>query len=337
MEVDEIVRTDSGNFVIRPYLPEDEAGVLTLWEAAFQKQLHPALWRWKYLENPYDRQIMLCVSEKGIPVAMYSGIPYRAVFKGEPTHFTHLMDNVSHPAFRGVIGGRRGLFVRTADALFDRWGGPHCSIFIYGFPGERHFLLGKRILKYTALSNNLSHMGVSAAELARRKLPFVGKIEPLMEIDGALDDQLKEARAYYPFAVFRDASFIDWRFMRHPEKTYRIWVYRSYFRKELKGYAVFSYEDDKAVMIDILMPPSNRTIQDFLARLGNELVRKGLNRIETLLPKNHFLTHAAKSAGFEIIEDQPIFVPTGRIFHPTLSFDWINENIFYTMADGDLY
>jgi hypothetical protein len=30
-------------------------------------------------------------------------------------------------------------------------------------------------------------------------------------------------------------------------------------------------------------------------------------------------------------------IPTGRVFLSSLSFDWASKNIYYSMADGDLF
>lgn len=335
--MERIVNTPKGDFIIRPYRAEDEKGVLFLWNAAFGKEMEPRIWRWKYLENPYGIQIMLCVSEDEIPVAMYAGIPYRSQWKGREIRITHLMDNMSHPAYRGVLGGRFGLFIRTANAFFDHYGGPQRSVFMYGFPGKRHFLLGKRILKYSAFPHGVVFLRASVKDLSVTSRLFSGKTGLIHPDDRSLDSIYGQYRPYFPFAADRDSAFLRWRFWEHPEKTYEIWGHRSFFSKALRGYAVVSIEDNKAYLVDIVAPPSNRVIQTFLGQLGTELAASGIETVETWLPKHHFLAKAAISSGFLPSAEPLGIIPVGRIFDPDLSFPWVSDHIFYTMADGDLF
>jgi len=78
-------------------------------------------------------------------------------------------------------------------------------------------------------------------------------------------------------------------------------------------------------------------VSAFLARLGAQFAERGIEKVETWLPGNHFLTKAAISAGFRPSEEPLGIILTGRSFHPSLSLDWASENLYYSMADGDLF
>ncbi|MBE9571228.1 MAG: GNAT family N-acetyltransferase [Proteobacteria bacterium] len=335
--MERIIETVHGRFVIRLYQAEDEKGVLSLWKAAFDKEMTLRLWRWKYLEDPYGHQIILCVSDTGVPVAIYSGIPYRANWRGETVRFTHLMDNSSHPAYRSALSGRTGLFVRTANAFYDHYGRPHALLFTYGFPGKRHFMLGEKLFKYRAFPDGVSFMVASTADLPRKIVPFYGKIERVMTIDSSFDHLWEACRCDYPLSVIRDAAFVGWRFMDHPEREYELWGYRSYLKKEWKAYAVFSAEDKKIRLIDMLAPSSSRLVCDFLGRMGAEFANRGIEMMETWFPAGHFLSKYAVSAGFVPFPEPLGIIPTARIFDHSPPFSWMAENIFFTMADGDLF
>jgi hypothetical protein len=165
---------------------------------------------------------------------------------------------------------------------------------------------------------------------------FGGRIEQIPDIDNSFDRLWKRCRDNYPFALIRDSDFLRWRFFKHPLRKYELWGYRPYLQKGLKAYAVFSLEDKKARLIDMLAPFSRRAIGDFLARLGAQFAERGIEEIEAWLPRNHFLADAAISAGFRNSQEPFGFIPTGRSFHPSLTLDWASENIYYSMADGDL-
>ena len=325
------VETGHGAVVIRPYRSGDEAGVLSLWKAAFGKEISPPLWRWKYLENPYPVQIGLAVGEDDRVLVMYGGIPYRANWKENRVSITHLMDIMSDPECRGS-----GLFVKTGMGFFDLFAGPERTCFYYGFPGKYHFDIGKKYLEYTDLENGVSFLRAETGALAQNSRRPGGRIERIMDADDAFDGLWERCGKDYPLAVIRDSAFLRWRFFEHPLREYEVWGYRSCFRRGWKAYAVVALEGETARMVDILAPPSGKTISDFLARLGDRFSARGIREIETWLPEDHFLARFAVSAGFRGFQEPLGFIPTGRSFHPGLSLDWASQHLYYTMADGDL-
>jgi Acetyltransferase (GNAT) domain len=334
--VEKGVGTDRGTFFIRPYEEKDERGVLSLWEAAFGKSMSPALFKWKWLDNPYGHQMMLCVGEDGTPVAMYSGIPFRANWQGETVRFTHLMDHSSHPAYRSALGGRRGLFVRTAAEFFDRYGGPHGSVFMYGFPGKRHFFLGEKLLQYVPLRGGMTFMSARPSDVAFQMRSFKGRIEAFDSVSGAFDVLSEACRSAYPFSVLRDAAFLNWRFLKHPERRYEIWGYRPFLGRTLKAYAVLFHEPESSCIVDLFSLDADVRLADFIARLVNAMAENGAQELKTWLPPDHFLTKGLVSGGFRTGPEPIGFIPGGRTFHDKLGMDQVSDQIFYTMADGDL-
>ena len=330
--MEKIIEIDQGKFVVRPYGPGDEIGVLSLWQTAFKKEMPPDVWRWKYLDNPYEVQIALCVSEDGTILVMYGGIPYRANWKGKTVCVTHLADIMSHPDCRGT-----GVFVRAGAAFFDLFAGPEATIFYYGFPGKYHFDIGEKYLEYSALKGGVSFLTTRTADLTQNKMRFGGRIEQITDVDDAFDSLWKVCCGDFPFAVIRDSAFLRWRFFEHPMNKYELWGYRPYLQKGWKAYAAFAVEGAKARMVDILVSSYGRAMNDFLARLGAQFVERGIAEVETWLPGNHFLAQAAISAGFRPSQEPLGFIPTGRSFHPSLSLDWVSNNIYYSLADGDLF
>jgi hypothetical protein len=329
--MEQTFETKKGKFLIRPYGPQDEEGVLSLWSAAFEKTLPPGLWRWKYVENPYGNQILLCVSEAGEVLAMYSGIPYRANWSGVPVSITQLMDIMSHPAYRG-----EGLFMRTAQVFKDFFGPPGGSVCLYGFPGKYHFQLGEKFLDYKPLTGGTGFLTAPCGGGFGQGFPFRGRIEPITDVDPDFDRLAGSYLPQYPFSLVRDSAFLRWRFLAHPQKRYQIWGYRGYRGRNWKGYAVIALKDKTASVVDLLVPNSKKTVRDFLARLKAQLGGQGVETVQVWVPNVHFAGAALISAGFEAGSEPFGFIPTIRILHPDLSWNWVSENIYYTMADADL-
>lgn len=335
------INTKNENFTIRPFQLEDERDVLDLWHAAFGRQMPYNLWRWKYIDNPYGYQIMLCVNESGVPVVMFAGIPYKAIGQGQCVRITHAVDNMSHPGYRGIMLGKRGLFVKTAETFFEFYGGPSKSVFFYGFPGKRHFLLGKYLLGYEQLPNRVCYFDISVKDLKTKGKTWGNKIEPF--ISNSNEQKLKELiqkeQGNLSLSIKRDTEFLKWRFVHHPQNRYEIWAYKSLLGKNLKGYAVLFFEQERAKLLDLFISSKERQVQDFWKKLGQELDRRKIEELEVWIPEGHFLTEALYSLGFADKPEPIGFIPAAvsRTFHSGFSYAWGARHLYYTMADADLF
>jgi hypothetical protein len=327
--MDETVEIEGGKFLIRPYRAQDEAGVLQLWRLAFDKELPERIWRWKFIDGPFGHRIMICVDRQENVLAMFSGIPYPANREGRVVEITQLIDNVSHPDYR-----RTGLFVRTIDHFIHHFNGPDRCVFLYGFPGMNHFSIGEKYQQYRRLAGGFTFLSARAAEIAGPSRP--GGIRLVPVADESFDRIWERCRPEYPFAVVRDSRFMRWRFDQNPVHRYQTWRYES-DPAGVEGHATFLVQGEKAVLVDLLMPNAPPCIREFLGLAAAELSGQGVDRIEGWLPAPHFTTRGLIEAGFTGGPEPLGIVPTGRSFDPSLPFDWASANIYYTMADGDLF
>lgn len=327
-----VTLADRGEFLVRPYQPEDEKYVLSLWKTAFQKEMPETVWRWKYTENPFGFHMLLCLNESGIPVVMYGGIPYRANWNGTPVEITNLMDIMSHPDYR-----KTGLFIHTGNAFFDRFGGPEKSVFLYGFPGSYHYEIGRKYLGYRKLAADVVYLHAAVDALIQSGFQkSTGCIEQNLIIDDAFDRLWQRCRGSYPLAIIRDAAFLSWRYAHHPVKSYEVWQYRVSRQGDMMAYAIFSIEAGTAVISDVMAPLSDIRLSDFWSVLGKMLYDRGVVSVATWLPGGHFMVQSAVSSGFSVCPEPTGIIPTLRIFDPDMDFAWACDHLFYTMADGDL-
>ncbi len=325
------IDTERGKFTVRPYHAEDEDGVRLLWNRAFHKEMPRDLWKWKYLCNPYQQQILLCVSEDGLIVAYYGGIPYRTNLEGKTVEITQLMDIMSHPDYR-----KTGIFIKTAHLFFDYAHHQNHSLFFYGYPGKYHLDLGEKYLGYKALLTPMVFLKIPTAELAAKKTELAGKISRIEKIGNSFDHLWKRCQKDYPLSVIRDSAFVRWRYAEHPLHTYEIWGFHLYSQKNLDGYAVFRLEEGKARLIDLLVPFSEKILSAFLSQIAGEYSKKNIEFIETWLPGSHFTAKQMCDMGFSDHPEPFGFIPTVRLFENCPSLEWVSENFYYTMGDGDL-
>lgn len=324
------IRLPSGSYTARPYRDGDEARVLELWRTAFGRELEPAVWRWKYAANPFGRRILLCCDASGAAVVMYSGAPYRAVWKGRRVEIVQLMDIMSHPEVR-----KTGLFIKAAEIFFELFAGGD-SVLYYGIPGRYHFDIGAKYLAYSGLASGVACLEAATAGLAAAPARALGAAAELTQPGRELDRAWARLAEHYPLAAVRDAAFVDWRFCRHPTRRYRLWAWRSGFPRRLRAFAAIGLEAGGARLVDLLAPPDEALVGAFLGAVAARLAGEGVARLQTWLPGRHFLSGILERTGWARVPEPLGIVPTARSFAAGLEIPWVSEQLFYTMADSDL-
>ncbi len=334
MDLEKSINTPYGRVTFRPYTPEDESDVLDAWQAAFGQPMEPAIWRWKFHDNPYGRHMMMALNEAKEPIAMYNGVPVPGTWDGIPIRFTQLMDHFSHPAYRQVVEGRKGIFVLLADHFFDCWGGTeNGSIFHYGFPGQKHFKLGKLFLDYTRVQP-MTYFRVTPRQL--RQL-FAGQSWELATITRELFDQLWANQAeYYPISVNRDFDFLNWRFFSHPIRQYATWV--SHDRSGKPVAYVIAHRDANTLRVADVFGArlSISEWKKLWRQIGRLWHQEGIQEVEMWLASGHFITQSLYAMGLQPSSEPFGVIPGGRSFDPRLRMEWMKSHFFFTQADLDL-
>ena len=90
----------------------------------------------------------------------------------------------------------------------------------------------------------------------------------MQKSDSCFDALWEKCREAYPLAVIRDESFSRWRFFTHPFQEYEVYVYRAFFGKEVKAYAVVVIEEEKASLIDLFSAAVGKWSLGFLCTAG---------------------------------------------------------------------
>lgn len=191
--------------LIRPTTLEDIPALSALFEEVFGERRPDRIWKWKYFENPRGTTSMVCRVGERI-VAHCGGIPVRFRDFGQEVVALQSVDFMSSRHYPGGMG-RGGVFVRTAERFFAAYCGPSKIPLVYGFPGERHRLLGERLLGYKPVEQvgqlrlDPEGEGVVPEPLEARDLAFFGRI-PL------------------DLGAVRDPRYLAWRYLEHPTHRY---------------------------------------------------------------------------------------------------------------------
>jgi GNAT superfamily N-acetyltransferase len=102
---------------IRPYIDDDEGAVLELLTASLgggpAGVRSPAFFRWKHLENPFGRSLMLVAESEARLVGLRAFMRWEFVTGGHVVRAVRAVDTATHPDHQG-----RGIFSRlTREAL----------------------------------------------------------------------------------------------------------------------------------------------------------------------------------------------------------------------------
>ena len=360
--------TRAGAFTVRPYRPGDEKAILDGWHRAFGKEMEEAVWRWKYPGNPLGVRVVVCLSEDGEVAVHFAGIPYRCRLGEETFQAVHSVDCYSRPDYRKVLVGRSGLFVQTAKAFFDTFtfepgdddpgDMEERAAFLYGFPGERHFRLGEKLLAYTRFSRDKVFFALPAESVISSKglgrKPLLGGLEELelpespgdisADASPRVEQFLEKADVLWTsstdgpgaFSVVRDGSYLRWRFLSCPSRRYALYGFYTFPGNRLRGWLAGVFEGDDFKVLDFFFPGGAEAVvvaARALARLAAGL-KDRVRALHVWASGNHPLTEGLFRAGFQPSPEPLGFVPC--YCRSRLPAEVMNRFV-WTMADGDLY
>lgn len=201
--------------VLRRFRDGDEEAVNRGFNRVFGHHRRLEEWRWKFPPEAGGRLILIA-EEAGEVVAHFAALPMRLRIDDREVRAGQVVDAYSTR--------RQGLFVRLVHRFYERFCGPEPGriALVYGFPGERHFRLGVRKLRYTEpLPVAFWSRGPAASPAGAGWLGRLQGWRVRRGPDAAAADRLWDrARSRYPVAAVRDGAWINRRFHRRPGVDY---------------------------------------------------------------------------------------------------------------------
>src|SRR5690606_3904438 len=218
---------------IRSFRPGDEDAVLAFHNAAFPE--HPprsrAHFDWKFTRNPAGPAEMALAFDGDRCVAVYAGMPIRCVLRGKPVLAAlHTAVAVAPDRRRGLAGSRLVIEV--------------------GKEYTRRFIAGRKPIEWGYPEPALQrvvvrHLQVGVLRdvcwLVRRATdipPARSAIEAaaVTAIPADVDELWARCAATFGAATVRDAAYLHWRYLAHPDVAYTVVEARAGGR--LRGLAV---------------------------------------------------------------------------------------------------
>lgn len=194
----------------------DRAQLLDLFRNVFSQSRSEEEWRWKYDDSP-SGTVSIVAELNGRLIAHCGGIhlPFREHRKKV---LATVMVDVMTSKDTGVGLGRGLMFRRLIRAYFDACRHDR-SYLMYGFPSQRHFAAGERIVGYKALG--------PIHEFAAAPEQETFQPEPLSR--RAIANFSRQGAA--AVAWTRDSRSLEWRYLERPGTEYHFVEARTMLRR----------------------------------------------------------------------------------------------------------
>lgn len=294
---------------------EDREEILCLRKIIFGEmeadKLKPEFWKWEFIEGADGRALIYIVEEAGRIIGHFADIPRRFSINGEEVLGTLSLDLMVHPNYR-----RRGIFEEMGKYAVEqvkKKGG----FFLTAYPIRRETIQGLRkigwkdVVKLSVIVYPIRLQGVATRYLPFPPLSFalgviancfhslvfkrqMGKggegrvVEEIVEPDEQFDVFWQRALSLYPMMGVRDRSYLRWRYLRHPTRSYAI--YRALKKGAMEGYIILRKVDllqlNSEVVVDLLA--LNEGALSLLVERGIQHSRdQGADLLGFMVPKTH--------------------------------------------------
>ncbi len=227
---------------IRPYQPGDETELVPLYAHCFGKTISAAYYRWKLCQHQASFVNTFVAVDGERIVGHYSAMVARIWLERQEQAVLVSVDTMVDPAYR-----RQGMMTRMATEAYRYWGEQGVP-FITGIPNEQ-WGSRKQAVGWLSFAELIWRVRVfrPGVVLARRaKPPFwrgLGVLDgvwngwwdgfaaaasspltvtPVTQAGAVFDHLWHAVREVFPVTFVRDAAWVQWRYLSHPERPYTV-------------------------------------------------------------------------------------------------------------------
>jgi hypothetical protein len=234
---------------------------------------------------------------------------------------------MTHPKYRARIFSKRGAMVKAGELFFRS----NPMDFAFGFPSERHAVLGTKQLGYT----EHSHIMVLSKKVSVCK-PFgtflVKEDKGWSSLDEAeLDGLWKEAREGYNITLDKDCRYLCWRYRDHPSRQYVPLLIRSRLSRVLQAFAVYAVRESELHILDFFSLRSFNT-KTLLRLFENTAVRNGLGVVRVWVHPNESVFRTFERYGYAAEKGVPYIF---KILNDQITSSFLFDAYCYRMGDYD--
>jgi hypothetical protein len=271
-------------------------------------------------------------------VAQYAALPTRMRVAGRELCGLQVVDSMVHPEHRS--GARQpGLFVLTARAFFAAHGGAERDPLHYGWPVERAWRVGHRLLDYEVVRvQNALVAELAALAPATAAAPLPAEVRAVERFGAGFDALGRRCADDVGATALRGADYLNWRFADHPRHAYRALAVGG------EGLAVWRAADQGlaglaapglAVLVEWLVPLGRRDVAAALLQaVASEARAAGLSNLALWCPEWSPWCEEFQSRGFLV---QPSdYLTAARSWLRGQDLPWLRDHWWYQLSDTDL-
>lgn len=225
---------------------------LHLFKKSFGSDYDRALWVWKYAAG---RGRAVAVWREGELVGHFGSTQRSIAYLGRQGSALQICDVMVDPKQRGVLVKRGAMFIAAAT-FFEFYLGLRSHTLAYGFPTQRHMVLGEKLGLYREVAK-MVEVRWDASEVRGHRVR-AGSIVP-----GRWSTCVRRAwsamRASLRHAVctVRDPGYVEYRYVRHPLKQYRIICVQTPLLRSVIGILILRKEKGDCELVDVIGPLRN--------------------------------------------------------------------------------
>ena len=305
---------------------KDLESILSLRKVVFgemeEDKADPNFWRWQFMEGPDGKALIYIAEDEGRVIGHFADVPRRFLIDGSVVLGTLSLDLMVHPDYR-----RQGIFSglgRFAIERVKRGSG----LFMTAYPIRKETIQGLKKIGWEAVTElPVIVCPIRFQGIVRRYLPiplishFLGgaarllyfvffgnkgkrraegiEIEEVKEFDEQFDSFWTTVLSIHPILGVRNRTFLTWRYLRHPTRTYII--YRAKKNGEMKGYIVLRKVDllgfKSAVIVDLLASDSE-TLFALVMKGIDQSRKEKVDLLGYMVPKDHPYHRILRQRGF---------------------------------------
>jgi len=321
---------------VREYRAGDEHGILDLFRRVFRVERSLAHWRWKFLDNPAGREILVAVDRDGRIAGQFASLPNRGWLAGSECRFSQLLDHMVDPALH-----RRGVYAALARAFHERFVARDPRAIYFGFNlDEIHQiekrLYGMELLHGVCALERATGAGADGAAAGGRLV----RVERVARFTSAIDPLWERCRGSHDAAIVRDARYLDWRYADCPDVGYVLVVARRRWSRRPLGLAVVRLgwpHEPIAALVDWLVAPGEPAAWRALVHAAVAAARAaGLGVVRAWVAPGSPDEDALAEVGFARVPS-PFLASVWNDGRPERPLADVRSRWRYTMGDTDIF
>ncbi|MCA9322964.1 MAG: GNAT family N-acetyltransferase [Planctomycetes bacterium] len=338
------LETPLGLVRIGPYELGDESSILELFREVFKVERSLDQWNWEFRDHPVGHHIFVGRLPDGKVVSQFTGLPVRAKVFERTTLFSQIVDSMVHPRCRGGLK-KQGLFKLTLLAYCYHFGREDRELVQMGLPNPLAYRLGSQTCYYVPLTKCYAHMKeLSEGEPVGDPEPEVKsqgetyRIDLLDRFPDDHDELWEKVKARHEIICYRDATYMNWRYVKNPHWDYRIVEVRSQ-DGGLRGLAVLRswwLAQPDLVIAEWLVDDESPGAATALIKVAEHFARKdGMKRVLCVLNHNADESRVFEDQNYNLWQTQ--FRLVAHSYEPHIINEaQIGRHWYYTVGDFDV-